>query len=110
LTGRFPDGRVGTHCPTLTRLLYAANGRHPNVGVNMGRGGRSMTFSGREPSRVDGTTGAVRVMEALCASSRPLSVREIEERAFVPKSTVHRILLSLEKQQWVYRESGTGGY
>jgi len=69
-----------------------------------------MTFSGREPSRVDGTTGAVRVMEALCASSRPLSVREIEERVFVPKSTVHRILLSLEKQQWVYRESGTGGY
>ncbi len=49
------------------------------------------------------------LMEILCASA-PLSLREIEERTGIPRSTVHRILLSLEVAGWVFHDTERDGY
>ena len=50
------------------------------------------------------------IMEILCASPSSLSVREVEERTGIPRSTAHRFLSSLEDQQWVFRDPATEGY
>ncbi|MFP4482952.1 MAG: IclR family transcriptional regulator [Thermovirgaceae bacterium] len=44
------------------------------------------------------------VMEFLCSSGKTHSLREIETHTGIPRSTLHRLLLSLERQEWVYRD------
>ena len=60
--------------------------------------------------KLNGALKVTAVMEALCSSKDPLSVREVEESASVPRSTVHRLLLSLETCGWVSRDPLTDGY
>jgi DNA-binding IclR family transcriptional regulator len=45
------------------------------------------------------------VMEFLCSSDQTHSLREIETHTGIPRSTLHRLLLSLERQEWVYRNA-----
>lgn len=44
------------------------------------------------------------VMEFLCSSGETHSLREIEAHTKIPRSTLHRLLLSLERKEWVYRD------
>ena len=50
------------------------------------------------------------IVESLCASLSPMTVREIEETTGIPRSTVHRFLLSLEERGWAYQDPPAGGY
>ncbi len=61
-------------------------------------------------SKQDGPFKVTAIMEALCSASSPLTVREIEQRTGIPKSTVHRFLISLEERRWVFSDSATEGY
>ena len=45
------------------------------------------------------------IMELLSSSGDTYSLREIETHTGIPRSTLHRLLLALEKQEWVYRDS-----
>ena len=45
------------------------------------------------------------IMELLCSSGDTYSLREIETHTGIPRSTLHRLLLALEKQEWVYRDT-----
>ena len=49
----------------------------------------------------------VAVMELLCLSGETFSLREIESRTGIPRSTLHRLLLSLEKVGWVTRDASS---
>lgn len=49
------------------------------------------------------------LMEILCTSA-PLSLREIEDRTGIPRSTAHRLLLSLQEVGWVFQDLEHGGY
>lgn len=60
--------------------------------------------------KVNGALKMTSIMETLCSSGRPLSVREVEECAAIPRSTAHRLLLSLESCGWVFRDPLTNGY
>ncbi len=51
----------------------------------------------------------ITLMEILCASA-PLSLREIEDRTGIPRSTAHRLLLSLQDAGWVFQDPGGDGY
>lgn len=53
----------------------------------------------------DGALKVVRIMEELCRSGTSLSLREIESRTAVPRSTVHRLLNTLEGAHWVSRDA-----
>ena len=59
---------------------------------------------------MDGAVKVTSIMEALCSSPSPLTVREVEETTGIPRSTAHRFLLSLEEQQWATRDPETDGY
>lgn len=61
-------------------------------------------------SKQDGAFKVTAIMEALCASSSSLTVREIEERTGIPRSTAHRFLVSLEERRWVFSDAATEGY
>lgn len=61
-------------------------------------------------SKQDGAFKVTAIMEALCTSSSPLTVREVEQRTGIPKSTVHRFLISLEQRRWVFSDPATEGY
>lgn len=47
------------------------------------------------------------VMRLLCSSDGTYSLREIEGLTGIPKSTLHRLLKSLEKEEWVYADPKT---
>ena len=49
-----------------------------------------------EHKKNDAAGKIVRIMEELCLSGQPLSVRELESRTDIPRSTVHRFLAALE--------------
>ncbi|HCL80167.1 MAG TPA: IclR family transcriptional regulator [Synergistaceae bacterium] len=59
---------------------------------------------------MDGAVKTAAIMEALCASPAPLTVRDVEEQASIPRSTAHRFLLSLEETGWVFLDGTSGGY
>jgi DNA-binding IclR family transcriptional regulator len=61
-------------------------------------------------SKHNGVFKLTAIMESLCSSRVPLSVREVEERTGIPRSTAHRFLSSLEEQRWVFRDPATEGY
>ncbi len=61
-------------------------------------------------AKQDGAFKVTTIMEALCSSSSPLTVREVEERTGIPRSTVHRFLVSLEERRWVFSDPATEGY
>lgn len=61
-------------------------------------------------TRMDGALKVTAIMEALCASRSPLTVRQVEEETSIPKSTVHRFLLSLEESGWVLQDPDSKGY
>lgn len=67
-----------------------------------------MMESFREQKKNDAAGKMVRIMEELCASNGSLSVRDLEARTGVPRSTVHRFLATLEEHDWVCRDSGSG--
>lgn len=69
-----------------------------------------MTQSNGQDVKMDGTFKVTSIMEALCSSASPLTVREVEEVTGIPRSTAHRFLLSLEEQQWAFRDPVTEGY
>jgi DNA-binding IclR family transcriptional regulator len=50
------------------------------------------------------------VMELLCSSDGTYSLREIESLTGIPKSTLHRLLKSLEREEWVYADPETERY
>ncbi len=60
--------------------------------------------------KMDGAVKVTAIMEALCSSRAPLTIRDVEEITGIPKSTAHRFLLSLEEQQWAFRDPLTEGY
>ena len=66
-------------------------------------------MTGNETKK-DSASKVTVIMEVLCASRAPLTVRDVEEATGIPRSTAHRFLLSLEEQQWAYRDPVTGGY
>jgi DNA-binding IclR family transcriptional regulator len=57
--------------------------------------------------KLDAVGRIARIMELLCSSGETLTLREIEARIAIPRSTLHRLLSSLEKEEWVHREAGT---
>lgn len=61
-------------------------------------------------TKMDGAVKTAAIMEALCSSPTPLTVRDVEERASIPKSTAHRFLLSLEELGWAFLDATSGGY
>ena len=61
-------------------------------------------------AKQNGAFKVTAIMETLCSSSSPLTVREVEERTGIPKSTVHRFLISLEERRWVFSDPATEGY
>ncbi len=50
------------------------------------------------------------ILETLLVSGDPLDLREIASRTDIPKSTVHRILSSLEADRWVIQDDRTRKY
>ena len=50
------------------------------------------------------------LMELLAISEEPLSLREMAGRTGIPRSTVHRIMQSLESFGWVEKDSSQGCY
>ena len=52
----------------------------------------------------------VLLMELLAISEEPLSLREIETRTGISRSTAHRILQSLESFGWAEKDSPQGSY
>lgn len=69
-----------------------------------------MTQSNGQGEKMDGAFKVTAIMEALCSSSSPMTVREVEEKTGIPKSTAHRFLTSLEERRWAFRDPGTEGY
>ncbi len=57
--------------------------------------------------KLDAVGRIARIMELLCSAEETLTLREIESRIGIPRSTLHRLLSSLEEQEWVHREEGT---
>ncbi len=55
-------------------------------------------------TRRDAAAKIAAVMEFLCSSGETHSLREIETHTKIPRSTLHRLLVSLERQEWVYRD------
>ena len=51
-----------------------------------------------------------RVMETLLEEQKSTSLRKIAEKCDMPKSTLHRILSSLEEEGWVYRNPSKREY
>ncbi|MCF7935937.1 MAG: IclR family transcriptional regulator [Synergistales bacterium] len=47
------------------------------------------------------------VMDLLCSSEGTYSLRELQSRTGIPRSTLHRLLLALEREEWVYRDSAS---
>lgn len=60
--------------------------------------------------RLDAVGKVVHIMDLICSSDETLSIREIETRSGIPRSTVHRFLASLEQQEWVYRDTHSDSY
>lgn len=60
--------------------------------------------------RLDSVGKVVRIMDLLCSSDETLTIREIETRSGIPRSTVHRFLSSLEQQEWVFRDTHSDSY
>lgn len=54
--------------------------------------------------KLDAVGKIAAVMELLCSSDETFSLREIQDRTGIPRSTLHRLLLSLEREEWVYRD------
>jgi DNA-binding IclR family transcriptional regulator len=54
--------------------------------------------------KLDAVGKIASVMELLCSSEETFSLREIQDRTGIPRSTLHRLLLSLEREEWVYRD------
>lgn len=50
------------------------------------------------------------ILETLLENTEEMDLREIAVRTNIPKSTVHRILSSLEKDRWVLQEKETRKY
>ncbi|MDI9369866.1 MAG: IclR family transcriptional regulator [Synergistaceae bacterium] len=50
------------------------------------------------------------IMESLTEEPFSMSVRDIEDRTGIPRSTAHRILSSLEGVGWVNQDQSTGGF
>ena len=69
-----------------------------------------MTHITGSETKKDSTSKVTAIMEVLCASVTPLTVRDVEEATGIPRSTAHRFLLSLEEQRWAYRDPLTDGY
>ena len=63
-----------------------------------------------EHKKNDAAGKIVRIMEELCLSGKPLSVRELESRTDIPRSTVHRFLAALEEHDWVCQDGVKGCY
>ncbi|QTX33312.1 IclR family transcriptional regulator [Aminithiophilus ramosus] len=57
--------------------------------------------------KLDAVGRIVKIMELLCSAEETMTLREIESRIAVPRSTLHRLLASLEEREWVHREEGT---
>lgn len=55
-------------------------------------------------NRLDGAGKIAAIMELLCSSRQTYSLREIQNLTGIPRSTLHRLLQSLERVEWVYRE------
>ena len=60
--------------------------------------------------RMDHVEKITRVMEVLCRDKATYSLRDLERLTGIPKSTLHRLLTSLEKQEWVYKDASTGSF
>ncbi|MDN5367692.1 MAG: hypothetical protein PWP05_407 [Thermovirga sp.] len=60
--------------------------------------------------KMDHVEKITRVMEVLCRDRATYSLRELERLTGVPKSTLHRILTSLERQEWVYKDPASGSF
>jgi len=58
-------------------------------------------------SKTDTVGKVAAIMRLLCSSSDTYSLREIESLTGIPKSTLHRLLKSLEKEEWVYADPKT---
>ena len=56
------------------------------------------------------TTKVLRLLEALFHAEEDLDLKEIAARTAMPKSTVHRILTSLEGERWVLQDRETRHY
>lgn len=69
-----------------------------------------MAQSNGQGEKMDGAVKVAAIMEALCTSASPLTVREVEEITGIPRSTAHRFLSSLEERRWAFRNPGTEGY
>ncbi len=57
--------------------------------------------------KTDTVSKVTAIMELLCSSHNSYSLREIESLTGIPKSTLHRLLKSLERQEWVYQDHET---
>ncbi len=57
--------------------------------------------------KLDSVGRVTGIMELLCSSDETYTIREIEDLTGIPRSTLHRILLSLERREWVYRDAQT---
>ncbi|WMI71424.1 IclR family transcriptional regulator [Aminobacterium sp. MB27-C1] len=55
-------------------------------------------------SRHDTIHRIITIMETLSKADNLLSIREIEEQTGIPRTTVHRFLHSLQKDEWVYQD------
>ncbi len=51
-------------------------------------------------------TGAVRIIECLCASATPLGVSEISQQLDLNKNMCFRLLHTLQKEGWIIQEEG----
>ncbi|PIE53906.1 MAG: IclR family transcriptional regulator [Dethiosulfovibrio peptidovorans] len=61
-------------------------------------------------TKLDAVDKVVTIMDELCASSGPLSIREIERKTGVPRSTAHRFIASLERREWIHRDGESDRY
>jgi IclR family KDG regulon transcriptional repressor len=61
-------------------------------------------------SRHDVIPRIVRIMETLSRADDLLSIRDIEERTGIPRTTVHRFLRSLKQEDWVYQDPITENF
>lgn len=66
--------------------------------------------SGRNPYRVQVIERAVDILQVLADDSRELGAGEVAERLSLHKSTIHRLLMVLDRHRLIRRNSETGKY
>lgn len=82
----------------------------PNVDVSVATGDSACEKMPQATQSVPALTKALSILEMLAGSRSGLSLPDIVKRTGLPKSSVHCILVTLQRQEYLHRNENTGRY